>query len=148
MLKGFFPTEMPSNFLAWGLKDEQDASTVMRNLLCEKIEIRTQKLGRCVLKLPKPSPQGTSPGQRHVPRGAPSLGSGWVIGTDRWRSEPPCVYPPAEAGHMAKRRVGVKYSPSMLEPVRPGAASPDRALCLLTFSHFVIVNKTSLSPPP
>ena len=46
---------------------------------------------------------------------------------------------------MAKRRVGVEYSPSMLEPVRPGAVSPDRALCLPTFSHFVIVNKNSLS---
>jgi hypothetical protein len=46
---------------------------------------------------------------------------------------------------MAKRRVGVEYSPSMLEPVRPGGLSPDRALCLPTFSHFVIVNKTSLS---
>jgi hypothetical protein len=46
---------------------------------------------------------------------------------------------------MAKRRVGVEYSPSMLEPVRPGAVSPDRALCLPTFIHFVIVNKTSLS---
>jgi hypothetical protein len=34
---------------------------------------------------------------------------------------------------------------SLSEPVRPGAASPDRALCLPTFSHFVIVNKTSLS---
>jgi hypothetical protein len=76
-----------------------------------------------------------------------------VIGTDRWWSEPPCVYPPAKAGYMANRRVGVEYSPSMLEPVRPGAVSPDRALCLPTFSHFVIVNKTSLSlspliPPP
>ena len=46
---------------------------------------------------------------------------------------------------MAKRRVGVEYSPSMLEPVSPGAVSPDRALCLPTFSHFVIVNKTFLS---
>jgi hypothetical protein len=46
---------------------------------------------------------------------------------------------------MAKRRVGVEYPPSMLEPVRPGAASPDRTMCLPTFSHFVIVNKTSLS---
>jgi hypothetical protein len=46
---------------------------------------------------------------------------------------------------MAKRRVGVEYSPSMLKPVRPEAVSPDRALCLPTFSHFVIVNKTSLS---
>ena len=27
--------------------------------------------------------------------------------------------------------------------VRPGAVSPDRALCLPTFSHFVIVNKAS-----
>ena len=68
-----------------------------------------------------------------------------MIGTDRWRSEPPYVYPPAKAGHMAKRRVGVEYSPSMLEPVRPGAVSPDRALYLPTFSHFVIVKKTSLS---
>jgi hypothetical protein len=45
---------------------------------------------------------------------------------------------------MAKRRVGVEYSPSMLEPVRPGAVSPDRVLCLPTFSHFVIVDKTSV----
>jgi hypothetical protein len=75
----------------------------------------------------------------------PSLWSGYVIGTDRWRSEPHCVYPPAKAGHMAKRRVGVAYSPSMLELVRSGAVSPDRALCLPTFSHFVIVNRTSLS---
>ena len=33
----------------------------------------------------------------------------------------------------------------MLEPVRPGAVSPDRALCLPTFSHVLIVNKNSLS---
>jgi uncharacterized membrane protein YgcG len=33
----------------------------------------------------------------------------------------------------------------MLEPVRPDAVSPDRALCLPTFSHLLIVNKTSLS---
>jgi hypothetical protein len=46
---------------------------------------------------------------------------------------------------MAKRRVGVEYSPSMREPVRPGAVSPDRALCLPTFCHFLIVNTTSLS---
>jgi hypothetical protein len=30
-------------------------------------------------------------------------------------------------------------------PVRPGAVSPDRALCLPTFAHFLIVNKTSHS---
>jgi hypothetical protein len=29
--------------------------------------------------------------------------------------------PTRQAGHMAKRRVGVEFSPSMLEPVRPGA---------------------------
>jgi hypothetical protein len=32
-----------------------------------------------------------------------------------------------------------------LEPVRPEAVLPDRALCLPTFSHFFIVNKTPLS---
>ena len=47
----------------------------------------------------------------------------------------------AKACLMAKRRVGVEYSPSMLEPVRPGAVSPGRALCFPTFSHFSIVNK-------
>ena len=38
---------------------------------------------------------------------------------------------------MANRSVGVQ----MLEPVRPEAVLPDRALCLPTFSHFLIVNK-------
>jgi hypothetical protein len=33
----------------------------------------------------------------------------------------------------------------MLEPVRPEAVLPDRALCLPTFSHLLIVNKTALS---
>ena len=33
----------------------------------------------------------------------------------------------------------------MLEPVRPEAVLPDRELYLPTFSHFLIVNKTSLS---
>jgi hypothetical protein len=33
----------------------------------------------------------------------------------------------------------------VLEPVRAEAVLPDRALCLPTFSHFLIVNKTSLS---
>jgi hypothetical protein len=46
---------------------------------------------------------------------------------------------------MANWRVGVEYSPSKLEPVRPLAVSPDRALCLPTFIHFLIVNNTSLS---
>ena len=65
-----------------------------------------------------------------------------MVGTDRWMSEPPCA---RQACHMAKWRVGVEYSPPMLEPVRPGAVSPDRALYLSTFSHFLIVNKPSLS---
>jgi hypothetical protein len=34
----------------------------------------------------------------------------------------------------------------MLEPVRSQAVSPDRAWCLRTLSHFMILNKTSLSP--
>ena len=33
----------------------------------------------------------------------------------------------------------------MLEPVRPEAVLPNRALCLQTSSHYFIVNKTSLS---
>jgi hypothetical protein len=33
----------------------------------------------------------------------------------------------------------------MLEPVRPETVLPDTALCLPSFSHFLIVNKTSLS---
>jgi len=32
----------------------------------------------------------------------------------------------------------------VLEPVRPEAVLPDRALFLPTFSHFLIVDKTSL----
>ena len=36
----------------------------------------------------------------------------------------------------------------MLEPVRPEAVLPGRALCLPTFSHFLIANKTSLSLSP
>jgi hypothetical protein len=37
----------------------------------------------------------------------------------------------------------------MLEPVRPEAVLPDRdrALCLATFSHFLIVKKNSFSLP-
>ena len=34
----------------------------------------------------------------------------------------------------------------MLEPVSAEAVLPDRALCLPTFSHFLIVNKISLPP--
>jgi hypothetical protein len=46
---------------------------------------------------------------------------------------------------MPKRRVGVEYSLSTLEPVRLEAVSPERALYLPTFSHLVIVNTTPLS---
>jgi hypothetical protein len=49
---------------------------------------------------------------------------------------------------MAKRRVMYSTRCHVLEPVRPEAVLPDRALCLPAFSHFFIVNKTSLSPPP
>jgi hypothetical protein len=45
--------------------------------------------------------------------------------------------PNGEWGYITRRH--------MLEPVRPEAALPDRALCLATFSRFLIVNKTSLS---
>ena len=80
-------------------------------------------------------PETFAPGRR----GAPTLGSGYVIGTDRWRSGA------AKVCHMAKRRVGYSTRRHMLEPVRPEAVLPDRALCLPTFSHFLIVNKISLS---
>ena len=46
---------------------------------------------------------------------------------------------------MPKRRVGVEYSLSTLEPVRLEAVSPERALYLPTFSHLVIVNTAPLS---
>ena len=46
---------------------------------------------------------------------------------------------------MANRRAGDSTRRHMLEPVRPEVVLPDRALCLPTFSHFLVVNKT---PPP
>ena len=48
---------------------------------------------------------------------------------------------------MAKGRVGLEYSPSMLEPMRPGVVSPDRALWgfTLTFVLRVGVSLTSYS---
>ena len=39
----------------------------------------------------------------------------------------------------------MQYSPSYAGSVRPEAVLPDRAFYLPTFSHFLIVNKTSLS---
>jgi hypothetical protein len=68
-----------------------------------------------------------------------------VIGTDRWRSEPPGVYPPARRATWPTGAWGYNTRRHMLEPVRPEAVLPDRALCLPTLSHFLIVNKTSLS---
>ncbi len=47
------------------------------------------------------------------------------------------TWPDREWGYSTRRHT--------LEPVRPEAVLPDRALCLPTFSHFLIVNKTSLS---
>jgi len=65
-----------------------------------------------------------------------------VFGTDRCRSEPPCVrrratWPNGEWESSTRRH--------MQEPVRPEAVLPDRALCLPTLSHSLIVNKLSLS---
>ncbi len=47
------------------------------------------------------------------------------------------TWPNGEWGYNTRRH--------MLEPVRPEAVLPDMALCLPSFSHFLIVNKTSLS---
>jgi hypothetical protein len=71
-----------------------------------------------------------------------------VIGTDRWRSEPPCVCQVARRATWPNGEWGYSTRRHMLEPLRPEAVLPDRALCLPTFSHFLIVNKTSLSLPP
>ena len=45
-----------------------------------------------------------------------------------------------KACHKAKRRVGVVLA-VMLGPERPEVVLPDRALCLPTFNHLLIVNK-------
>ena len=45
------------------------------------------------------------------------------------------TWPNGEWGYSTRRHV--------LEPVRPEAVLPDRALCLPTFSHLLIVDKTS-----
>jgi hypothetical protein len=89
-----------------------------------------------------------------------------LIGTDRWLSEPPCVrqgvpHGQTESGGIvlavvcwspcAQRRC-YPTGPGHLRPEsfyaahRPEAVLPDRALCLPTFGHFLIVKKTSLSP--
>jgi len=69
--------------------------------------------------------------------------SGSVIGADRRRSVPSRVLPqgvqqgPTESGGMVLQ-ITRRH---MLEPERPEAVSPERALCLPTFSHFFIVNQ-------
>ncbi len=68
-------------------------------------------------------------------------------------SAPFCFSPlvSAKACHMAYRRVGVYIvllAGICWARAHTGDVSPDRALYLPIFSHFLIVNKTSLSPPP
>ena len=64
----------------------------------------------------------------------------WDGQTDVWaRLCPPrrAMWHNGERGYSTRRH--------MLEPVRTETVLPDRALCLPTFSHFLIVNTTSLS---
>ena len=65
-----------------------------------------------------------------------------MIGADRHGLGPivparRATWPNEEWGYSTRRH--------MLEPVRPETVLTDRAWCLPTFSHFLIVNKTSLS---
>jgi len=99
-------------------------------------------------------PETFAHGRRHVPRGAPSLRSGYVIGTDSWMSAPPCPPRPARWPNL---EWGYSSRCHMLGRECPEAVSLDRPLYLPTFSHVFIVNKPlslaralsrSLSPPP
>ena len=87
-------------------------------------------------------PETFSPGQKSRAEARPT---GRAVSRERlghWDGPIGLIHlVPAQACHMAKRRVGVEYSQSLLEPVRPGAVLPDRALYLPTFSHLLIVNK-------
>jgi hypothetical protein len=65
-----------------------------------------------------------------------------VIGTDRWRSEPPCARQGVPRGQTESG--GIALTVICWSPCAQ-AVLPDRALCLPTFSHFLIVNKTYLS---
>ena len=100
------------------------------------------------------NPETFAHGRRHVPRGAPSLRSGYVIGTDSWMSAPPCPPRPARWPNL---EWGYSSRCHMLGRECPEAVSLDRPLYLPTFSHVFIVNKPlslaralsrSLSPPP
>jgi hypothetical protein len=67
-----------------------------------------------------------------------------VIGTDRWRSEAPCVRQGGPHGQTESGGITV----ICWSPCAQAAVLPDRALCLPTFSHCMIVNQTSLSLSP
>jgi hypothetical protein len=70
----------------------------------------------------------------HVPRGAPSLRSGWVIGTDRRMSEPPCA---RQEAPLAKRRVGLQYSLSYAGPRVPRGGVTRQGVVLTDFQSLV-----------
>jgi hypothetical protein len=67
-----------------------------------------------------------------------------VIGTDRWLLSP---LVPARRATWPDGEWGYSTRCHMLGPECPEAVLPDRALYLPTFSHFLVVNKTSLSYP-
>ena len=73
-----------------------------------------------------------------------------MIGTGTLMSEPPCARQGVPHGQTERRATwpngewGYSTRCHMLGPERPEAVSPDRALRTPTFSHFLIVNKTSL----
>jgi hypothetical protein len=50
-----------------------------------------------------------------------------------------------QACHVAERRMGYSTRRHMLGPACPEALLPDRELYLPSFSHFLIVNKSSLA---
>ena len=69
-----------------------------------------------------------------------------MIVTERWMFKPPCARMRAtwpNGGWGCIVLAVICWAPSA-----QGALLPDRALYLPTFSHFLIVNKTSLPPPP
>ena len=88
-----------------------------------------------------PNPETFAPGGGHVPRSAPSRKSGSVIGTDGWRSEPPCVYPPAMRATWPNGEWGCSTRRHMLGPVR-------RALCLATFRVCYVFTFKVTEPSP
>ena len=67
-----------------------------------------------------------------------------MIGADRWMSEPPGVR--KGVAHGQTKSGDIVLAVICWSPWRPETVLTDRALCLPIFSHFLIVNKTSLSP--